>query len=290
MGSARIARVSEARDAPGDRSKSIMTVCETSAPTPFRLVAHYDRLRLSIYQERGRRAHAISIRDSGHSTFLRFDDVGYFNTVYSRGDDIDEQFDETAEFFRGSPHGCRLLSPALSDCGPLAEQCRARGWVPDESYAWLSGPCSAPVSRDWGVTIRQARRDEAQTFCRTYLEAFDAAPDRFPVAVDNMQHLFDEPTLHFLLAMHVQRPAGIGMWLQVGEAGLLCAGAMLPAYRRCGGHEALLAARLERAHASGCAEVHSWAQLGGQSHVNLERAGLQTVATTRAWRLLPRHR
>lgn len=260
-----------------------------AVPPPFRLAATYDRLRLSIYRERGHRTHRIAIEDVGQSTFLRFDDVGYFNRVYSRGDDIHEQFDAVDQFFRGSPHGSRLLSPSLGDTGPLAEQCLTRGWIPDERYAWLSGPCSSMSLQHGGMTIRPPHRDEAAMFFRTYLEAFEAPTDRIPAAIDNMQHLFDEPALHCLLALQGRRPIGVGMLLQVGTSGLLCAGAMIPSHRGIGGHVALLRARLDLAHALGCVDVHSWSLCGSRSQAHMEQAGLTTVATTRAWRLRPSH-
>ena len=55
---------------------------------PMRLACAYDRLRLSIYKRRGTRGHRIQIDRIGASTLLRFDDVGYFNTVYSQGPDV----------------------------------------------------------------------------------------------------------------------------------------------------------------------------------------------------------
>jgi hypothetical protein len=139
------------------------------------------------------------------------------------------------------------------------------------------------------MTIRPAQRDETATFFRTYLEAFGADLDRAPAAIDNMQHLFDEPSLHFLLALKDDQPIGVGILMQAGSSALLCAGGMIPSHRRVGGHEALLRARLDLAFALGCADVHSWGVGGGQSAANMERLGMRSVATTRAWRLPPRH-
>jgi hypothetical protein len=264
----------------------------TSLPTPIplQLVAAYDRLRLSIYRAHGRRAGHVAIEEVGNSTFLRFGDVSYFNTVYSRGDDIYGQFEAIEDFFRDSPHACRLHSAELSDTGPLAELCQTRGWVPDEPYTWLSAPCAAAPAWSWPMTIRPARRDETETFFRTYLEAFGADADRFPAAIDNMRHLFDEPSLHFLLAVNGEQPIGVGILMQAGPSALLCAGGMIPSFRRAGGHDALLRARLDLAFALGCTDVHSWGTVGGQSAANMERLGMRSVATTRAWRLPPRRR
>ena len=261
----------------------------TKAPTAFRLTSLYDRMRLSIYKARGARGHCIAIADVGASTFLRFDDVGYFNVVYGHGNDIADQFDLIDAFFHGSRHGCRLLSPGLDDTGVLADACRQRGWVPDEHVAWLSGPCRVPRGRQGPIAVRPARRDEVDVFFRTYLAAFDAPPAAVPAAIDNMRHLFDEETLSFLVATLGDEPAGVGMLLRHGADAMLCAGAMIPRMRNLGGHEALLTARLALARDLGCTEVHSWARRDGRSHANMLRAGLRTVMTGRCWRRLPRH-
>jgi hypothetical protein len=252
--------------------------------TPFELVAHYDRLRLSIYKARGPRGTRIAIEERGESTFLRFDDVGYFNIVYSRNDDVQEQFEEIDRFFLDSPFGCRLLSPRLQADGRIAEECRRRGWVPQDRYAWLSGPCPPSPPKNSRVTVRSVSRHEADAFFRTYLAAFEASPERVPPALDNMRHLFDDPSLYFQFALDGGVPAGVGILLQVGETALLGAGAMMPGHRGFGGHEALIAARLHLAHSIGCTSTHSWAVAGSRSHRALERMGLETVATTCTWR------
>ena len=62
----------------------------------------------------------IPIGSAGESFFLRFDDVGYFNAVYGYDEDLLDRLDAVEEFFRGSPHGCRLITPTLSSASPLA--------------------------------------------------------------------------------------------------------------------------------------------------------------------------
>jgi hypothetical protein len=254
------------------------------------LACAYDTLRLSIYQRRGRRGQTISIDRLGSSTLLRFDDVGYFNTVYSEGADVENQLEAFEAHFDTSRHGCRLQSSAIDDRGALAGRCRERHWVPETQYAWLSGPSQPNATHPSAWTIRIPRRDQTELFFRTYLEAFEAEPERFPAAIDNMRHLFDERTLHFLLAFHEKRAVGVGLLFQYGQQALLCGGAMIPSHRRLGGHEALLSARRALAWDLGCTEIHSWAIAGGQSHLNMARAGLDTVAVTPAWRWHSRRR
>lgn len=255
-------------------------------PTAFQLASCYDRLRLSVYRERGRRGDSITIATVGESHVLRFDDVGYFNLIYA-GPDIRHCMGAVENRFIGSPHGCRLLWPGLRDEGSLADLCWTRGWQPDEELAWLSGPCLEPNVASHAVDVRRARPDEAALFFQTYLCAFEANPDRVAPAVDNMRHLFDEPSLHFLFATRHGEPAGIGMLMHRGSDALLCAGAMVPAHRGFGGHEALLAARLALARDLGCANIHSWARRGSRSARHMEQLGLRTTAVSRTWRFRP---
>lgn len=264
-----------------------VVVSPASVLIPFELVAHYDRMRLAIYKSMGARGGAIALEECGTSSLLRFDDVGYFNAVYSRGDDLHEQFDRIEEFFRGSTFTHRLMSPLLQDDGALAEQCRRRGWTPGHSYAWLSG-ASAPVAgENRRIAVRSVCRHEVDAFFRIYLAAFEADPARVPAAIDNMRHLFDEPSLHFQFALGGGEPVGVGILMHVGDTALLCAGAMLPGHRGLGGHESLIAARRHLAHTLGCASVHSWAVAGSRSHLAMERMGLQTIATSLTWHRPP---
>jgi GNAT superfamily N-acetyltransferase len=128
---------------------------------------------------------------------------------------------------------------------------------------------------------------EQELFLHSYLRGFEANPERFPAAIQNMGHLFNRRGLRFLMAFHAGRPAGIGMLYCVGKVAVLCAGATLPEHRRQGCHAALLRARLRLAVEQGCERIFSWTMAGSQSHTNMERAGLRTVGITSAWRLLP---
>ena len=58
----------------------------------------------------------------------------------------------------------------------------------------------------------------------------------------------------------------------------------LPQFRRTGAHRALLAARLDRAAASGLDVAFTDVEHGSQSHRNCEYAGFRTVAVNTIWR------
>ncbi len=263
-----------------------MTLESTRVITPFRLAAEYDGMRLATYRARGARAACISIASVGGAALLRYDDVGYFNAVYGHEEDLVDRLDEVEAFFRGSPHGCRMITPALSLTSLFARASAARGWVPDQEFVWLTAdPLPAHSIVQPRFEVRAPRADEHALFFHTYLHAFDADPSRIPAAVDNMRHLFSNPHLHFLLACLDGQPAGVAMLYQAGRSALLCGGAMLPSYRGARGHELLLAARIQLARSLGCTDIHSWATHGGRSHTNMELAGLRPVGMTTTLRL-----
>jgi GNAT superfamily N-acetyltransferase len=258
------------------------------AETSFRLSATYDRARLSLYRDKGSRGHLIFVASTASLTLLRYEDVGYFNRVYALDNDAAGRLESIEGFFKGSPHGCRLVTPNLSPTGALARACESRGWLPDQEYAWLAATDLSPrLNGPADFEIRPPRRDERQLFLYSYLAAFGADPAGHLLAVENMRHLFSLPNLHFLLALQDGRPAGIGMMYRAGTSALLCAGATLPSHSGQGCHEALLAARIRLAHELGCTSVHAWAFAGSQSQTNMESVGLRTVSTTRAWRFPP---
>jgi hypothetical protein len=255
---------------------------------PFRLVVEYDRMRLAMYRKHGSCGRRISIRSVEHTLLLRFADVGYFNTVYGDEGDVKNRLSEVERFFHGSPYGCRLVTPSLSLGSPLADACALRGWIPDHEYVWLSAETRMlSSSSPHHFEIRTPRADEHDLFVSIYLRAFGADKDRMPAAIRNMRHLFSNPHLHFLFAFENDQPVGVGMMYVIGRSALLCAGAMLPSSRGCGGHQALLAARIRLAQSLGCTDIHSWAFRGSSSHRNIEQSGLRTVRTSLALRLPP---
>jgi hypothetical protein len=258
---------------------------ESASIAALQLFARYDSLRLQTYQERECHGERIRILRIGSATALRFDDVGYFNRVYAPDQSIAERLAEVEAFYRGCPFGCELLGPSGAPVNPIERACRLRGWIAGGRYAWLHVPTAmamAPPIAD-EFTIRQPEVEERTLFLLTYLQGFEAQPDRFAAALKNMRHLFEIPELLFLMAWKENRPAGVGMMYQVDETAALCAGATLPQHRRQACHAALLRARIQFAIQRGSKEIFSWATDGGQSQANMERAGLRTVGVTSAW-------
>ncbi len=250
------------------------------------LFARYDSLRLRTYQSCENLGGKIRVATIGSATALRFDEVGYFNRVYAPAAAASGHVRDFEVFYRGCPFPCELVGPPLGLSAALDTVCRSRGWVEGKDYAWVGGPIPPPLpgtQNSCEFTIRSPGPEERAAFLSCYLRGFEAEPVRFQAAMRNMQHLFTRPELSFVMALRKGRPAGVGMLYREGRLSILCAGATLPEERRSGCHAALLEARFRLAAGLGCEEVYSWAVMDGQSHINMERAGLPTLGVTRAW-------
>jgi len=254
----------------------------------LQLVTAYDRLRLETYRDRGPRGAFISVSSIGESLALRYEDVGYFNKVYAHAYSVWDRLEEIEAFYSGGPFGFELIGPPAGSGRGLDRACGRPGWVRGERYAWLAGlrPALVPRSRFARFQLREPGVAERELFLHTYLSGFESGSDRL-VAIENMRHLFERPELHFLMAFEQCEPVGIGVLFRRGDVAVLCGGATLPGHRYRGCHSFLIAERIRLAMDQGCRAVFSWARAGGQSHENLQCAGLQTVGKTSAWRFLP---
>lgn len=257
-----------------------------SAVSVLRLAAAYDSMRVETYRQKERLHNRIRISSFGSAIALRFDDVGYFNRVYSPDENVFERLEEIEEFYRGSPFGCELVGPPEPESDRMVGR---PGWRPSTKFAWMCAPdCEILNPAPSAIfDIRTVRPEERRHYLVTYLRAFGAAEDRIPAALRNMRHLFDLPELDFLIAWRGTVAAGVGSLMRREGAAVLCAGAALPEFRTMGCHTALLRARIQLACNQGCERLYSWAVSGGQSQANMERAGLETVGMTQAWRFSP---
>lgn len=257
----------------------------TAASRAFQAAAAYDHLRLSTYSACETARGRIRIEHAHDALMLQFDDVGYFNRLYAPSAAIAGHLDHVEAFYRDSPFGCELVIEN-DDQGLLAEACARRGWQPSHSYAWMHMKTGATDAGDEseGISIRQPHVQEHTAFLEFYLRGFEAAPGNFAAAIRNMRHLFYLPQLHFRIASREGVDAAIGVLCVLGETAMLAAGATLPEQRRHGCHHAVLADRIRLAHGLGCTEVVSYAYEGGQSHLNMESMGVETVNVTQGWR------
>jgi hypothetical protein len=259
----------------------------TVAVEALQHVARYDSMRLETYRDKENLASRICVSTIDSALALRFDDVGYFNRVYCADHEFLKKLPEIEAFYRGGLFGCELVAPPADEFGRVAIS--RPGWTPCHHYVWLHHPNCASLRscQPTPFHIRPPKATEREQFLLAYLRAFEAQEDRIPGALRNMRHLFDRPELDFLMAWHNGRLAGIAILMRCGGTALLCAGAALPEFREMGCHAALLAARIRLASEAGCQQIYSWAELGGQSHANMERVGLEVAGTTTTWRYSP---
>jgi hypothetical protein len=260
-----------------------------TAVTCIDLAAKYNLRRLLTYKQYESHGDRIRINSIGSAIALRFDDVGYFNTVYAPDESITDQLNEVDEFFSGSPFECTLVGPPVEASQRVDEACRRRNWRPGRKLVWMHASTlelrNPPASRVFEV--RPPVQDEREVFLRCYLESFGADPEHWGAAVRNMRHLFKCPDLHFLVAINNGKPVGVAMLQQAGAAALFCAGAVLPNVRNRGCHSALLGARVTLARELQCRDVFSWAHEGSPSARNMVRAGLLVAGVSQPWKLRP---
>jgi GNAT superfamily N-acetyltransferase len=245
-------------------------------------------MRLDVYRQKENLSDRVAIARFGSALALRFDDVGYFNRVYCADNAVFEVLAHLEEFYRGTPFGFEIVGPPHAGDEAAHAISQRVGWRPSTRFAWIHADLNTlPQAPVCSFDIRSPEPSERERFLLTYLEGFEVAEDRMPAAIRNMRHLFDRSDLEFFLAFHEGRPAGTGMIRYNNGIALLCAGAALPEFRRNGCHAALLEARLRRARERGCQEVYSWAVLDGRSHLNMLKAGLETVGVTTCWHWTP---
>src|SRR5258708_2539620 len=128
----------------------------------IRLFARYDSLRLRTYQERESHGDRIRIASIGSATALRFDEVGYFNRVYSPDQSVSESLAEIERFYGGGEFAGELIGQPEGADGKIDESCRSRGWAPGRRYAWLHArlPMAALACRPSDFSLRHVAPEE----------------------------------------------------------------------------------------------------------------------------------
>jgi hypothetical protein len=200
----------------------------------------------------------------------------------------DEDLDRIEDFYRalGESRVTIELSPfAGVECAARLE---ARGYRMvgleqvqvrplDPADARLDG---APPP---GVTIEvvdPADQKTREAWARVSSGGFFAPAPSPPDLVRYSELCFDVPGTTAFLARVDGEPAAAGAYAIADGIAAFFAGSTLPAYRRRGGHTALIQARLRAAASAGAALATVGARPGGTSHKHLALAGF-TVAYTR---------
>ena len=160
----------------------------------------------------------------------------------------------------------------------LRDLCIARGLQP-HSRSWAKfhrGP--SPVIAQTQLSIREARRDEADQFGNVAAQAFG-----LPAIVGRwLAALVGRPQWHCFLAFDGQVSAAAGALFTDGASAWLGIGGTLPAQRRSGAQSALLAARIQKAAELGCTRLTTETGVPhpgekGPSYDNIRRAGFETA-------------
>lgn len=251
--------------------------------------ARYDLARVTAYRNRLGNDNEIEVRKFGSATAILFPEVDYFNSVYGVGEEELSLVEEIIRFYSRKDRWFRLhLLPGVprEAAGSLLGSARFR---PDEGVGWyhqeLGGELPASLPEREGITCHLVDGENRERFVRTYLEGFDAAPERPDAAVQNMLQLFDIPDLYFLETLVDGRMGGVGMLYVLGDLALLAAGTTLPGYRQNGCHLASLVERRKMAQSLGCRHLVAMRTPGADvSGRNMEKLGLRCVWKDLPWR------
>ena len=177
--------------------------------------------------------------------------------------------------------------PAHVDLCPLAGKdltalLTTRGYTIDCFYNVLFCPLPAlpPAALlAESVTVRRAIPGDAQLWIGATAQGFEEtdtpSPEAFTVLAPNF---YAENAVCFLAYVDGELAGGAGMYMHEGVVEFGGASTRL-AFRRRGVQTALLAARLEAAHAAGCDAAIVLTEPGSNSERNLSRVGFRLAYT-----------
>lgn len=158
---------------------------------------------------------------------------------------------------------------------PLDDR-RYRPGIPWQKFEHSGAPAPAPET-DLGV----GKTIDADAFGRVAAEASGLPPETAPL----LAGIVGAPGWHCFLASDDGEPAAVGALFVDGTSGWLGIGATRSSFRRRGAQSALLAARIETAHAEGVTLVVTETGMGdaGPSYRNIERAGFRPAYVRPNW-------
>jgi MOSC domain-containing protein YiiM/GNAT superfamily N-acetyltransferase len=141
-----------------------------------------------------------------------------------------------------------------------------------------------------GTVVRELGRDEVGPWSEVIAAAAGLSPPVARAWVALEGPLAAAPHHHRFVAERDGQPVGAASLHTHHGAAWLRSATVLPGARGVGIQRALIAARLERAHALGCDLAGSLAEAGTVSARNLERLGFRPVAERRRYRVEPSDR
>lgn len=144
--------------------------------------------------------------------------------------------------------------------------------------------CDATKPVRDGLTLEQVTSEESvAAYSDVYLRGFDLAAQREKRWTELIER-HANPALDLTLARLSGVAVGIGCLTLSRGVGYLGPATTLASHRGQGIQTALIAHRVARAYARGCAYVVATASFASPSHHNLERAGFRVLQTKSLWR------
>jgi GNAT superfamily N-acetyltransferase len=200
-----------------------------------------------------RAAHAIELREVGGASCMTsrgIEPPALFRRAVGLGVAREaSEADLDAVVAHMSSRGARYCVPVAALYKPrtLGAWLERRGFT--RGYAWMkfSRPCDASLKAATDLEVRVAGREHGADFGRVVAEGFG-----LPAAIASwVSALPGRPHWCCVMAFAESAPAGAGAVYVSGEYAWLGFGATLPAYRRHGAQNALLARRLTEAASRG---------------------------------------
>jgi ribosomal protein S18 acetylase RimI-like enzyme len=175
-------------------------------------------------------------------------------------------------------------TPPLPDHERLALALARCGAVQTGFLDLLRGPLRAGAdasSSQGNVAVTPVTHDDAVVFAQTLLHGH--VETFYAHEAEGLASMVGGDGLHCYLARVDGEPAAAAILSVDDGLAYLANASTLPAFRGRGCHSALLAARLRAAAQLDCEMSMALADVASSSHRNMERAGLQTLATIAAW-------
>ncbi|MFN2455480.1 MAG: GNAT family N-acetyltransferase [Pyrinomonadaceae bacterium] len=203
------------------------------------------------------------------------------------GEVAKDEMDALEEFYRkqGAPVNievCPLAHPSLF------EHLSARGYKPIEHSNVLVRALPFATldaeNRHAAVSVRLARRDEAQVWAETVMRGFLEPEEAPPMMIDMGKTAFHVPATHCFVAEQDGVIIGGGSMGVRHQVATLSGASTLTAYRKRGAQQALLYHRLKYATTEHACDLAMVATLpGSASQRNVERHGFHVAYTRTKW-------
>jgi ribosomal protein S18 acetylase RimI-like enzyme len=209
-------------------------------------------------------------------------EVDFMNRVIGLWPEDADQVDGIAAWYRGlGVRGWFELAPA-EGFDRLAGALARAGAAQIGFHARLCGAVPGSTSIPNGVRVEES--PDPAVFADVLLRGHDVPEEARRTDGRAFEHGRVQGW-RLYVAYVDDTPAGAAVLTLDDGIGYLANASTLPAFRRRGVQNALIAHRLADAAAHGCELIASGTDFGSQSQRNLERAGLQITYTKAVWRL-----